>query len=203
MDFTYLIMQAFLSPHFVQNPPLPFSFFSMIIAALIAIFMNIGFSLLRKKTTDIEKMSKIMKESVEFRKQMMAAVKKQDKELIAELKKKQAYVNKMNMEIQQQQMKPMFIYMIPSFLLWILVFPTIFGQVVALSPIDLDPGIAWVTCDEKNVENDTKLKDDKQPTGPCKIPGQVYLVGWFLIVNFAFSGIISKLTKTNLPSITG
>jgi uncharacterized membrane protein (DUF106 family) len=76
-----------------------------------------------------------MKESVEFRKQMMAAVKKQDKELIAELKKKQAYVNKMNLEVQQQQMKPMFIYMIPSFMLWILVFPYIFGGVVALSPI--------------------------------------------------------------------
>jgi len=173
----------------------------MIIAALIAISMNVAFAFLRKKTTDIEKMSKIMKESVEFRKQMMAAVKKQDKELIAELKKKQAYVNKMNMELQQQQMKPMFIYMIPSFLLWILVFPTIFGQVVALSPIH--PDIPFITCNADNVKNDTTLKDDGNPKGPCKIEGQVYLWGWFLIVNFAFNGIISKLTRTNLPSLTG
>jgi uncharacterized membrane protein (DUF106 family) len=194
-------MQFFFTPHYVENPPLPFSFTSMIIAALIAIAMNVAFALLRKKTTDIEKMSKIMKESVEFRKQMMAAVKKQDKELIAELKKKQAYVNKMNMEVQQQQMKPMFIYMIPSFLLWILVFPTIFGQVVALSPIH--PDIPWITCNADNVKNDTTLKDDGKPQGPCKIEGQVYLWGWFLIVNFAFNGIISKLTKTNLPSVTG
>ncbi|MDW0135171.1 MAG: EMC3/TMCO1 family protein [Nitrososphaeraceae archaeon] len=201
MDFTYLIMQFFLSPHYVENPPLPFSFVSMIIAALIAISMNVAFAFLRKKTTDIEKMSKIMKESVEFRKQMMAAVKKQDKELIAELKKKQAYVNKMNMELQQQQMKPMFIYMIPSFLLWILVFPTIFGQVVALSPIH--PDIPFITCNADNVKNDTTLKDDGNPKGPCKIEGQVYLWGWFLIVNFAFNGIISKLTRTNLPSLTG
>ena len=100
----------------------------MIIAALIAIAMNIAFALLRKKTTDIEKMSKIMKESVEFRKQMMAAVKKQDKAQIAELKKKQAYVNKMNLEIQQQQMKPMFIYMIPSFLLVDSSFPADFWR---------------------------------------------------------------------------
>ena len=201
MDFTYLIMQFMFAPHYVENPPLPFSFFSMIIAALIAISMNVAFALLRKKTTDIEKMSKIMKESVEFRKQMMAAVKKQDKELIAELKKKQAYVNKMNMEVQQQQMKPMFIYMIPSFMLWILVFPSIFGQVVALSPIN--PDIPIITCDANNVKNDKTLKDDGKPKGPCKIEGQVYLWGWFLIVNFAFSGIISKLTKTNMPSITG
>jgi len=201
MDFIYLIMQLGLTPHYVENPPLPFSFPSMIIAALIAISMNVAFALLRKKTTDIEKMSKIMKESVEFRKQMMAAVKKQDKELIAELKKKQAYVNKMNMEIQQQQMKPMFIYMIPSFMLWILVFPNIFGQVVALSPIH--PDIPWITCNADNVKNDKTLKDDGKPKGPCEIEGQVYLWGWFLIVNFAFNGIISKLTKTNLPSVTG
>ena len=194
-------MQLGLTPHYVENPPLPFSFPSMIIAALIAISMNVAFALLRKKTTDIEKMSKIMKESVEFRKQMMAAVKKQDKELIAELKKKQAYVNKMNMEIQQQQMKPMFIYMIPSFMLWILVFPNIFGQVVALSPIH--PDIPWITCNADNVKNDKTLKDDGKPKGPCEIEGQVYLWGWFLIVNFAFNGIISKLTKTNLPSVTG
>jgi uncharacterized membrane protein (DUF106 family) len=162
--------------------------------------MNIAFALLRKKTTDIEKMSKIMKESVEFRKQMMAAVKKQDKAQIAELKKKQAYVNKMNLEIQQQQMKPMFIYMIPSFLLWILVFPQIFGGVVALSPIH--PEIPFITCTQENVNNDIKKNPDGTHKGPCREVGQIYLWGWFLIVNFAFNGMISKLTRTNLPSIT-
>ena len=186
--------------HYSENPPFPFSFTSMIVAALIAIAMNIAFALLRKKTTDIEKMSKIMKESVEFRKQMMAAVKKQDKVQIAELKKKQAYVNKMNLEIQQQQMKPMFIYMIPSFLLWILVFPQIFGGVVALSPIH--PVIPFITCNQENVKNDIQKNPDGTHKGPCREVGQLYLWGWFLIVNFAFNGIISKLTRTNLPSIT-
>jgi uncharacterized membrane protein (DUF106 family) len=199
MDFTYLIMQLLWSTHYSENPPFPFSFSSMIVAALIAIALNVAFALLRKKTTDIEKMSKIMKESVEFRKQMMAAVKKQDKLQIAELKKKQAYVNKMNLEVQQQQMRPMFIYMIPSFMLWILVFPQIFGGVVALSPIQ----IPWITCNAENVKNDTQMNTDgKTHKGPCRIPGQIYLWGWFLIVNFAFNGIISKLTKTALPSIT-
>jgi len=198
MDFTYLIMQLLWSTHYSENPPFPFSFSSMIVAALIAIALNVAFALLRKKTTDIEKMSKIMKESVEFRKQMMAAVKKQDKLQIAELKKKQAYVNKMNLEVQQQQMRPMFIYMIPSFMLWILVFPQIFGGVVALSPIQ----IPWITCNAENVKNDTQMNTDgKTHKGPCRIPGQIYLWGWFLIVNFAFNGIISKITKTALPSI--
>ena len=200
MDFGLIIMQLMWTTHYSENPPLPFSFASMIVAAIIAIAMNTGFALLRKKTTDIEKMSKIMKESVEFRKQMMAAVKKQDKAQIAELKKKQAYVNKMNLEIQQQQMKPMFIYMIPSFLLWILVFPQIFGGVVALSPIH--PEIPFITCTQENVNNDIKKNPDGTHKGPCREVGQIYLWGWFLIVNFAFNGMISKLTRTNLPSIT-
>lgn len=200
MDFGLIIMQLLWTTHYSENPPFPFSFASMIVAALIAIAMNIAFALLRKKTTDIEKMSKIMKESVEFRKQMMAAVKKQDKAQIAELKKKQAYVNKMNLEVQQQQMKPMFIYMIPSFLLWILVFPQIFGGVVALSPIH--PEIPFITCTQENVNNDIKKNPDGTHKGPCREVGQIYLWGWFLIVNFAFNGMISKLTRTNLPSIT-
>lgn len=200
MDFILIIMQLMWTTHYSENPPFPFSFSSMIVAALIAIAMNIAFALLRKKTTDIEKMSKIMKESVEFRKQMMAAVKKQDKVQIAELKKKQAYVNKMNLEIQQQQMKPMFIYMIPSFLLWILVFPQIFGGVVALSPIH--PVIPFITCNQENVKNDIQKNQDGTHKGPCREVGQIYLWGWFLIVNFAFNGMISKLTRTNLPSIT-
>lgn len=199
MDFGLIIMQLW-HMQYPENPILPFSFTSMIIAAIIAIALNISFALLRKKTTDIEKMRKIMKEAVEFRKQMMAAVKKQDKAQIAELKKKQAYVNKMNLEIQQQQMKPMFIYMIPSFLLWILVFPQIFGGVVALSPIH--PEIPFITCNQENVNNDIKKNPDNTHKGPCREVGHIYLWGWFLIVNFAFSGIISKLTRTNLPSIT-
>src|ERR1044071_188405 len=200
MDFGLIMMQLLWSTHYNENAPLPFSFSSMIIAALIAIGLNIAFAMLRKKTTDIEKMSKIMKESVEFRKQMMAAVKKQDKELIAELKKKQAYVNKMNLEVQQQQMKPMFIYMIPSFMLWILVFPYIFGGVVALSPIH--PEIPWITCTADHVKSDLQKNPDGSHKGVCRQAGQIYLWGWFLIVNFSFNGIISKITKTALPSIT-
>jgi uncharacterized membrane protein (DUF106 family) len=113
--------------------------------------------------------------------------------------------------MQQQQMRPMFIYMIPSFLIWIFVFPAIFGATVSLSPIY----IPWITCSDTNVQTDTqpKLDANGQPVinpdggttlnGPCRLPGQVYLWGWFLLTSFGFSGIISKVTKTSMPSITG
>jgi len=139
-----------------------------------------------------------MKETNEWRKEYTYAIKKHDKTRIEELKKKQAYVNKMTMEMQQQQMRPMLIYMMPSFMLWIFVFPTIFGGTTALSPIH----IPWVMCSGENVHNDTQLDNNGNHKGPCTVPGEVYLFGWFLITNFAFSGIISKVTKTSMPSIT-
>ena len=200
INFDSVIGQLGFTPTYTTHPVFADVFTAMIVAALIAIGLNFAFSMLRKKTTDIQKMNAVMKETNEWRKQYMAAVKKQDKPRIEELRKKQAYVNKMSMELQQQQMRPMLIYMIPSFLLWILVFPTVFGQIVAVSPLI----IPWIMCSDENVHNDNQPlpTNPSQHKGPCRIPGQVYLWGWFLIVNFAFSGIISKVTKTSMPSFT-
>ena len=186
-----------LAPQYTKHPLFPDMLTAMIVAALIAIGMNFAFALLRKKTTDIEKMNKVMKETNEWRKQYTDAIKKQDKVRVAELKKKQAYVNKMAMEMQQQQMRPMLIYMAPSFMVWIFVFPAIFGQTVALSPIE----IPWIMCNEQNVETDTQTDENGEPKGSCSISGEVYLWGWFLITSFAFSGIISKVTRTSMPSL--
>ena len=143
-------------------------------------------------------MSKVMKETNEWRKQYTDAIKKQDKPRIEELKKKQAYVNKMTMEMQQQQMRPMLIYMMPSFLLWIFVFPSIFGATTAVSPIH----IPWIMCTDQNVKLDQQVDASGQPKGACNVPGEVFLWGWFLITSFSFSGIISKITGTSMPSIT-
>jgi uncharacterized membrane protein (DUF106 family) len=210
MNLQDLLMQWPLTPQYTQNPVFPDLVSAMIVALVIAVGMNFAFAMLRKKTTDIEKMNRVMKETNEWRRQYTDAIKKQDKARIEELKKKQAYVNKMALEMQQQQMRPMFIYMIPSFMIWIFVFPAIFGGTVAISPIE----VPWIMCNADNVERDTQQKinenntpavnTDGSPTlaGPCRIPGHVYLWGWFLITSFGFSGIISKVTKTSMPSMT-
>jgi uncharacterized membrane protein (DUF106 family) len=194
-----LIMQVpGLAPQYTKHPLFPDMVSAMIVSALISIGMNYAFALLRKKTTDIGKMSKVMKETNEWRKQYTEAIKKQDKPRIEELKKKQAYVNKMTMEMQQQQMRPMLIYMMPSFLLWIFVFPSIFGATTAVSPIH----IPWIMCSEENVKLDQQADASGQPKGACSVPGEVFLWGWFLITSFSFSGIISKVTGTSMPGLT-
>jgi uncharacterized membrane protein (DUF106 family) len=187
-----------LAPAYTKHPIFPDLFSAMIVAALISIGLNFAFALLRKKTTDIDRLSKVMKETNEWRKEYTDAIRKQDKVRISELKKKQAYVNKMSLEMQQQQMRPMMLYMIPSFMLWILVFPSIFGQTVALSPLH----IPYLMCTDENVQLDTVLDENGQPKGVCNIPGEVFLWGWFLITSLGTSGLVAKITKTSLPSMT-
>jgi uncharacterized membrane protein (DUF106 family) len=187
-----------LTPAYTKHPIFPDLFSAMIVAALISIGLNFAFAILRKKTTDIDRLSKVMKETNEWRKEYTDAIRKQDKVRISELKKKQAYVNKMSLEMQQQQMRPMMLYMIPSFMLWILVFPTIFGQTVALSPLL----IPYLMCTDENVKIDTLLDENGQPKGVCNIPGEVFLWGWFLITSLGTSGLVAKITKTSMPSMT-
>jgi len=195
-----LIMQLpGLTPHYTKHPLFPDMFTAMIVVALISIGMNFAMAMLRKRTTDIGKMNRVMKETNEWRKQYTDAIKKKDKARIEELRKRQAYVNKMSMEMQQQQMRPMLIYMLPSFMLWIFIFPAIFGATTALSPIH----IPFIMCGDENVKTDSQLLRNGEHKGSCLIPGQVFLWGWFLITSFAFSGIISKITKTGMPSLTG
>jgi len=198
--FESILMQLpGLTPHYTKDPLFPDMVSAMLVAALIAIAMNFGMALLRKRTTDINKMHRVMKETNEWRKQYTDAIRKRDKARVEELKKKQATVNKMTMEMQQQQMRPMLIYMMPSLMIWIFVFPAVFGQTTALSPIQ----IPWITCSEENVQLDQEKDTDGTPKGACSVPGELFLWGWFLITSFAFSGIISKVTKTSMPSLTG
>jgi len=198
--FESILMQLpGLTPHYTKDPLFPDMVSAMLVAALIAIAMNFGMALLRKRTTDMNKMNRVMKETNEWRKQYTDAIRKRDKARVEELKKKQATVNKMTMEMQQQQMRPMLIYMMPSLMIWIFVFPAVFGQTTALSPIQ----IPWITCSEENVQLDQEIDTDGTPKGACSVPGELFLWGWFLITSFAFSGIISKVTKTNMPSLTG
>jgi uncharacterized membrane protein (DUF106 family) len=198
--FESILMQIpGLTPHYTKNPIFPDMVSGLVVAAIIAIAMNFAMALLRKRTTDIEKMNRVMKETNEWRKQYTDAIRKRDKVRVEELKKKQASVNKMTMEMQQQQMRPMLIYMMPSLMVWIFVFPAIFGSTIGLSPIE----IPWITCSQENVQLDQEMDADGQPKGACSVPGELFLWGWFLISSFAFSGIISKVTKTSMPGLTG
>ncbi|MEO9321231.1 MAG: EMC3/TMCO1 family protein [Nitrososphaera sp.] len=195
-DLGALIGQIFGQTTYTSHPLFP-DFLTAVLAAIsISIGMNFGFAFLRKKTTDIEKMNRVMKETTEWRKQYTDAIKKQDKPRIEELKKKQAYVNKLTLETQQQSMRPMLIYFIPSLLVWFYVFPNIFGAVVALSPVQLP----FVTCTQADVAKHAQLDAHGKPGSPCTEVNEMYLWGMFFVTSFAFNGVVAKITKTGMPS---
>jgi hypothetical protein len=87
---------------------------------------------------------------------------------------------------------------VPSFMLWIFVLPAVFGATTSLSRIH----IPWIMSDDKNVRTDTQLDNIGQPKGSFIVSAQVYLWGLLLITSFAFSGVVSKITKTSMPSLT-
>jgi uncharacterized membrane protein (DUF106 family) len=69
-----VIMQIGLAPKYTTHPLFPDMVSAMIVSALIAIGMNYAFAILRKKTTDVGKMTKVMKETNEWRKQYTEAI---------------------------------------------------------------------------------------------------------------------------------
>jgi uncharacterized membrane protein (DUF106 family) len=194
--FDDLLNQIFGSPKYTSHPIFPDFVTSVLVALAISIGMNFGFAMLRKKTTDIEKMNKVLKETTDWRKQYTEAIRKQDKPRIEELKKKQAYINKLTMETQQQSLRPTMIYFVPSLLIWFYVFPSIFGQVVAISPVSLP----FIMCTPDDVHNVQSQLEKGQAPGPCRAPNETYLWGWFFLSSFAFNGLVSKATKTGMPS---
>lgn len=122
----------------------------------IAIALQFFYAILRRKMTDLPKMRRIMKETTEWRKEYMDAIKKQDKERIEKLKKKQQYVNKMQMEMMQLNFRPMMAFMIPMFIMWWAVLPHVFGNTVAVSPISLNivGDLMPITCTKTMITHD-------------------------------------------------
>ncbi|MGI0035293.1 MAG: hypothetical protein ACRD98_05435, partial [Nitrososphaera sp.] len=54
-----LIMQWPFAPQYTENPIFPDPVSATIVALIIAVAMNFAFAILRKKTTDIEKMNRV------------------------------------------------------------------------------------------------------------------------------------------------
>ncbi|MGH9933907.1 MAG: EMC3/TMCO1 family protein [Nitrososphaerales archaeon] len=140
---------------------------SMISAAFlitgIAIALQFLYAVMRRKLTDLGKMKRIMKETTEWRKEYMAALKKQDKEKIEKMKKKQQYVNKLQMEMMQMNFRPMIAFMIPMLIIWWAILPQVFGNTVAVSPMSLNllGDLIPITCTKQMIQQDvTNIADE-------------------------------------------
>jgi len=164
---------------------------SMFAVAGFGILLNLLNSGIRRKMVDQVKWRRITKEVRAWQKERMAAFRSKDNEKIASLNKKSSYMNKMNMEMMQMNLRPMMITIIPLMLIFYFVLPELFSHTVAVSPIPLNviPG-DWfeLTCTALKVEETTY----------CQEENGIYLWAWYFLSSIAFSGIIMKLTKTQM-----
>ena len=164
---------------------------SMFAVAGFGILLNLLNSGIRRKMVDQVKWRRITKEVRAWQKERMAAFRSKDNERIAALNKKSSYMNKMNMEMMQMNIRPMMITIIPLMLIFYFVLPQLFSYTVAVSPIPLNviPG-DWfeLTCTALKVEETTYCQDENG----------IYLWAWYFLSSIAFSGIIMKLTKTQM-----
>ena len=164
---------------------------SMFAVAGFGILLNLLNSGIRRKMVDQVKWRRITKEVRAWQKERMAAFRSKDNERIASLNKKSSYMNKMNMEMMQMNIRPMMITIIPLMLIFYFVLPEMFSHTVAVSPIPLNviPG-DWfeLTCTALKVEETTY----------CQEEHGIYLWAWYFLSSIAFSGLIMKLTKTQM-----
>ena len=156
-----------------------------------AILLNLFNSGIRRKMVDQIKFKRITKEVRAWQKERMAAFRTKDQEKIAKANKKSAYMNKMNMEMMQMNIRPMMITIIPLLLIFYFVLPILFSYTVGISPVPLNviPG-DWfeLTCTA------AKVADAQY----CGQENEIYLWAMYFLASIAFSGIIMKLTKTQM-----
>ena len=156
-----------------------------------AILLNLFNSGIRRKMVDQIKFKRITKEVRAWQKERMSAFRSKDQEKIAKANKKSAYMNKMNMEMMQMNIRPMMITIIPLLLIFYFVLPQLFSYTVGISPIPLNviPG-DWfeLTCTA------AKVADAQY----CGQENEIYLWAMYFLSSIAFSGIIMKLTKTQM-----
>ena len=174
-----------------DNPIIKGVILSMLAVAGFGIALNLINSSIRRKMVDQVKWRRITKEVRSWQKERMAAFRSKDQARIASANKKSAYMNKMNMEMMQMNIRPMMITIIPLMLIFYFVLPELFSHTVAISPIPLNviPG-DWfeLTCTALKVEE----------TSYCGEENALYLWAWYFLSSIAFSGLIMKLTKTQM-----
>ena len=164
------------------------SFFGMVGFAILLNLFNSG---IRRKMVDQIKWRRITKEVRAWQKERMAAFRSKDQERIAKANKKSTYMNKMNMEMMQMNIRPMMITIIPLLLIFYFVLPQLFSYTVGISPIPLNviPG-DWfeLTCTAAKVAE----------AQYCGQENEIYLWAMYFLASIAFSGIIMKVTKTQM-----
>jgi uncharacterized membrane protein (DUF106 family) len=124
-----LLMNVLLPYHSIPASTL----FTLMVAGILALITNAA----NRFLVDVKRAATVTKEVNAWRKEFEQARKSNNKKLLAQLTKKQQAMMKLQSEVAFDRMKVSFIFIIPFWLVWIVLSGS-FGQaVVAHSPIQI------------------------------------------------------------------
>ncbi|HDO20579.1 MAG: EMC3/TMCO1 family protein [archaeon GB-1867-097] len=95
----------------------PLSSISVLLVSILVGLITIAANYL---LLDVKKLREYSREIMEWRREMQEALMKNDRKTIVKLKKREAYISKLNAELMSQRMKPSLIFMIPLWFFFII-----------------------------------------------------------------------------------
>lgn len=164
---------------------------STAVMTLMAIGFTLMSNLLTRRFVDLEAERRIKAEVNEFTNAMKAAAKAGNKQEQEKLKKKEPSIQKMRMKMSTARSKVALYTIIPFFAIFYLVIYLVGSCPVAISPIPITIGNYLMIS--------SMPANASCPALPSSLSGAAAYVtpfGWYLISSFAFSGLITKLLKT-------
>jgi len=124
-----LLMGALLPYHSIPASTL----FTLMVAGVLALVTNSA----NRFLVDVKRAATVTKEVNAWRKEFEKARKSDNKKLLAQLTKKQQAMMKLQSEVAFDRMKVSFIFIIPFWLVWIVLSGSFGPTVVAHSPIQI------------------------------------------------------------------
>jgi len=107
------------------EPPLS----ALTILAMCAVLTLIYFGV-QRAMINVEELAEQYREIAEWRREFFKARRSGDHKLMAKLVKKQAYINKLNAEVMAKSMKPTLVYIIPVWVIFVVLYNAFPGEVV-------------------------------------------------------------------------
>src|SRR5487761_1715550 len=145
------------------------------LVVLMAVGVNLLYAVGRRKLTNVDKMRRYNFELKAFRSEMTQAMKEGEK---------QQQMNKMQMEMSKEQMKPTLLFMIPLWGVYFLMSSLVGGGLLVVLPIF----IPYVAC-----SSSSSLAHCISATSfGAAVPWMPFF-WWYMICSFTFSTLINRL----------
>ena len=164
---------------------------STLVLTLTAVGFGLISNLLTRRFVDLEAERRIKAEINDFTKAMKEAVRSGNKTEQEKLKKKEPSIQQMRVKMSSARSKVALYTIVPFFAIYYLVIYLVGPCPVAISPIPITIGNYLMYSSLPSNVSCPAIQSTLQGAAAYVTP-----FGWYLISSFSFSGLLTKLLKT-------